>query len=203
MISTLLLLLATSMAQDTPIDAPVDAPIDAQDAPVDAAPIDEDIRDIKPAVDIDTSTALWPWALGGAGLLALGGTALWAWKRRSKPLDPVAQLRAALGEAESIGDSALRADAITAAMRRFIAQVTPVQALHLTTDELTSALTELLSEPVLTEFSALFHRCDTVRFAGLREVEAATVPWLDDFIADLTTPAEDESDSPTDDIAAK
>ena len=198
MISTLLLLLATSMAQDTPIDA---APIDA--APIDPAPIDEDIRDIKPAVAIDEAAVLWPWALGGAGLLALGGTAVWAWKRRSKPVDPVAQLRAALEEAEGIGDPALRADAITAAMRSFIDQTSPIEALHLTTEELSSALVELLSEPVHTEFSALFRRCDTVRFAGLREVEAATVPWLDDFIADLTTAAEDESDSPTDDIAAK
>jgi hypothetical protein len=135
----------------------------------------EDIRDIRGPKAI---FPLWLVAalIAAAVLLALGGYALWRWKRRRPAARPLLPFEIALRRLEGtrglLHPSSVRefSIAISDIVRQYIEEEFKVTATHRTTEEflrdlLNSSITALAAHrSLLTEF---LRQCDIAKFAGV------------------------------------
>jgi hypothetical protein len=142
-------------------------------AGVSAAPVAEDIRDIRGAIYVLPEWVL-PALIGGAVLIALGFYGLWRW-RRNRAARALLPYEIALQRLEDIGalmqPARAREFSIAASdiVRLYIEQRFSVTATRQTTEEF---LRDLLgsSDAALAEHQGLLgeflHQCDFVKFAA-------------------------------------
>jgi hypothetical protein len=142
-------------------------------AGVSAAPVAEDIRDIRGAIYVLPEWVL-PALIGGAVLIALGFYGLWRW-RRNRAARALLPYEIALQRLEDIGalmqPARAREFSIAASdiVRLYIEQRFSVTATRQTTEEF---LCDLLgsSDAALAEHQGLLgeflHQCDFVKFAA-------------------------------------
>jgi hypothetical protein len=142
-------------------------------AGVSAAPVAEDIRDIRGAIYVLPEWVL-PALIGGAVLIALGFYGLWRW-RRNRAVRVLLPYEIALQRLEDIGalmqPARAREFSIAASdiVRLYIEQRFSVTATRRTTEEF---LRDLLgsSDAALAEHQGLLgeflHQCDFVKFAA-------------------------------------
>ena len=143
-------------------------------ASVSAAPVAEDIRDIRGPKYL-LPDWLWPVLLGGALLLALGVYGLWRW-RRSRAARVLLPYEIALQRLEEIAAlmSPARARefsiAVSDIIRLYIEQRFNVTATRRTTEEFLRDLLDS-SDAALARHQGLLgeflHQCDFVKFAAL------------------------------------
>jgi Domain of unknown function (DUF4381) len=143
-------------------------------AGVSAAPVAEDIRDIRGPKYL-LPDWLWPVLIGGAMLLALGVYGLWRW-RRSRAARVLLPHEIALQRLEDIGAlmQPTRARefsiAVSDIVRLYIEQRFSVTATRRTTEEFLHDLLDS-SDAALARHQGLLgeflHQCDFVKFAAL------------------------------------
>jgi uncharacterized protein DUF4381 len=143
-------------------------------AGVSAAPVAEDIRDIRGPKYL-LPDWLWPVLIGGAMLLALGVYGLWRW-RRSRAARVLLPHEIALQRLEDIGAlmQPTRARefsiAVSDIVRLYIEQRFSVTATRRTTEEFLHDLLDS-SDAALARHRGLLgeflHQCDFVKFAAL------------------------------------
>ncbi len=162
-------------------------------APAAQPPMEEDIRDIKPAIAVEEAL-LWPWVLAAMAAAGAGGALVWR-RRRGRELTPHEQLMHTLAQAAELlhaGDTAGYADLASEGIRRFVQARSDVPAERLTREELDIALVGIIPDAALLGLSAFLAQCDAVRFAGAA-VEELTheSPWLEALIAALSEETHD------------
>jgi Domain of unknown function (DUF4381) len=143
-------------------------------AGLNAAPVAEDIRDIRGPKYL-LPDWLWPLLLGGAVLLALGVYGLWRW-RRSRAARVLSPYEIALQRLEEIAALMLPARArefsiaVSDIVRLYIEQRFNVTATRRTTEEFLRDLLDS-SDAALGRHQGLLgeflHQCDFVKFAAL------------------------------------
>jgi Domain of unknown function (DUF4381) len=143
-------------------------------AGLNAAPVAEDIRDIRGPKYL-LPDWLWPLLLGGAVLLALSVYGLWRW-RRSRAARVLSPYEIALQRLEEIAALMLPARArefsiaVSDIVRLYIEQRFNVTATRRTTEEFLRDLLDS-SDAALGRHQGLLgeflHQCDFVKFAAL------------------------------------
>jgi hypothetical protein len=129
----------------------------------------DDIRDIKPPEGIATGTHRTTWVVGVC-VLAVGGLAVWRWRRMREGDAGARAVRAALArlaaEAAGLDDRGFYYR-LAGLLRVGIEARWRVAATHMTTEELLPRLRGLaLPEASLKSSIELLHRCDLARYAG-------------------------------------
>lgn len=160
-----------AMRAKTQAAAPSAAPTATAPAPAAPAapPADDDIRDIRGPIALPATLPWWPFAAGGAALLALG--ALLAWRRRRLAAPPTALERALARVAAASGDADAFASAISDAVRDYLVAACALPADRRTSEELLADLADARDASAVTPevrplLAALLRGCDRARFAG-------------------------------------
>ncbi|HHH27753.1 MAG TPA: hypothetical protein ENK57_05325 [Polyangiaceae bacterium] len=149
----------------------------------------EDIRPLKPALEVLEPTTLWPWWVGALALIALT-YAGWRWWRRAEPT-PEEQLRRALAAASRAFDEGRPGDGVDAcldALRDLVHDTTDIPARYLTVEELRPRLQDRIPDALFEQIQATLTAWDSLRFAGADLEEAGIPDWIDAFVEALTTP---------------
>ena len=157
----------------------------------------EDIRPLKPALEVHEPILLWPWLVAALALLVAAYGA-WRWWRRPAPT-PEERFRAALAAASRAFDEGSVGDAVDAcldALRAFVHDTTDIPARYLTADELRPRLRDRLPEPVFADVDATLTALDSLRFAGAELDEVGLPGWIDAFVAALTAPEPPDASHP-------
>jgi len=143
-------------------------------AAADLAPTD-DIRDIRGPKGI-LPAWLIPAILAAAVLLALGGYALWRWRRRQRPSRILEPFEIALQRLEDIRRLLEPAHvrefsiAITDIVRQYIEAAFHITATHRTTEEFLHDLLDSSNQSLAahrTLLAEFLSRCDMAKFAGM------------------------------------
>lgn len=150
--------------------------------------VEQDIRGLKPALEVPHHLPVWPWLLAAAVLLVVAVLA-WRWWHRAVPVDPVAQLTEALASAADVAlDVPAYVDLASSAVRVFVQQTSDIDAPSLTTDELMAALGPRLPGDLARRVAETLHTWDAIRFAGDRPDQAPSPNWIDELVTTLTEP---------------
>lgn len=149
-------------------------------APANTVASTNDIRPIKPPVDVPNP---WAWVFWTAGILmavALIAAAVILWLKRSKqlavmpPVPPHVRARQKLEAALLlIGDPRAFAIAVSDAVRVYLEERFQLRAPERTTEEFLRDLqkTPVLTEPQKESLSAFLEQCDLVKFARFEPPE--------------------------------
>jgi hypothetical protein len=148
------------------------SPAAASAPAADMSPTD-DIRDIRGPKHIFPFWQVVAWLAGGL-LLAIGGYALWAWRRRPRPrklelyeicLQRLEEIRT-LMQPSSVREFSI---AISDIVRRYIEDGFQLTATHRTTEEFLHDLLDTSNEALAAHRNLLAEflgRCDEAKFAG-------------------------------------
>ena len=148
--------------------------------PSSPAGMTNDIRAIKPPVEIPNSWA-WVWWLAGSVVLIAAGLLAWRWAQKKffKPapaivVPPHVRARNKLREALSlIHDPRLFCGAVSDALRVYLEERFNFRAPERTTEEFLVDLqrTPLLSDEQKESLTAFLQQCDLVKFARFEPTE--------------------------------
>jgi hypothetical protein len=151
-------------------------------APPAASTDTNDLRGIKPPVEIPSGWAWLGWVLGSLAL-ALAGLALWRWWRMKAstpvvvpPVPPHVRAKRRLQEAlRLIADARLFCIAVSDALRDYLEERFRLRAPERTTEEFLQDLrqTTHLNAAQKLSLADFLERCDLVKFARLEPTEAA------------------------------
>ncbi len=154
------------------------------------------LRPLKPALPVDPpASPWWPWLL--LALIAAGAAA-WFVRRRwnaERPVDPETALRRTLEEAREAFEAERHtegADTLAAAVRTYLARRTPIDALHLTSEELLDQLEDRVPTSLLDAMRHSLASWDAARFAG-RSLDHPGIPsWIEELI-EVLRPGDDRT----------
>jgi len=158
----------------------------------------EDIRPLKPAMEVHDPVAIGPWLVAALALMALAYGA-WRWWRRPE-LSPEERLRRGLASAARAFDEGRTGDGVDEALdaiRGFLHDTTDIPARYLTDDELLGRLQGRLPDALHQQIEATLTAWDRLRFAGADLDEAAVPAWIDPLVEALAAPDEDPADAHT------
>ncbi|MBA3462860.1 MAG: DUF4381 family protein [Deltaproteobacteria bacterium] len=135
-----------------------------------AAPVADDIRDIRGPIAEPAATAWWPLAVAGVGVLVIAVAIRAIVRRRRKPLPPdvlaLRELDAAREQLE-LDDPQAFSTAVSGTVRSYVEQAFSLHAPKLTTEEL---LGELMTDgspvaPHRRELGTFLECCDLAKYA--------------------------------------
>lgn len=122
---------------------------------------------------------LWPWlTAGGVGLLLLGGSGWWFWRRLQRTARVIVEQRPAreiaFAELDRIaalqlleqGKLPQQTILVTDCLRLYLETMTAIPAMERTTDEVLAALRRTPLHPLLPKLKAILETADLVKFAG-------------------------------------